>query len=221
VVPIRTAAKLVKSDDVLGFQWWCAKRWHVAQACVAGDGQRQQADDERQHSEEGEIAAVGHEQPDLATRDRRPVGATRLNVLVRPSAHGLRHGTRCPRPAHRAIERLALDTSHFAGRSWSRGATVPSRVRPLEDYLSNKYPIQSDRLRRRLVNEGVFERRCTCCKLDTWMDQPIPLELDHIDGNHQTNALDNLRLLCLNCHSLTPTFRGKNKRPAPTLNSAA
>jgi len=53
------------------------------------------------------------------------------------------------------------------------------------------------------------------------MDQPIPLELDHIDGNHQNNALDNLRLLCPNCHSLTPTFRGKNKRRAPTLNSAA
>ena len=125
------------------------------------------------------------------------------------------------RVLHRAIERLDLDTSHFAGQSWSRGATVPSRVRPIEDYLSNKYPIQSDRLRRRLVNEGVVERRCSCCKLDTSMDQPIPLELDHIDGNHQNNALDNLRLLCPNCHSLTPTFRGKNKRRAPTLNSAA
>jgi 5-methylcytosine-specific restriction endonuclease McrA len=94
-------------------------------------------------------------------------------------------------------------------------------VRPIEDYLSNKYPIQSDRLRRRLINEGVLERRCSDCKLDTWMDQPIPLELDHIDGSHQNNTLDNLRLLCPNCHSLTPTFRGKNKRPASKIDSAA
>jgi hypothetical protein len=47
------------------------------------------------------------------------------------------------------------------------------------------------------------------------------LELDHIDGNYQNNALGNLRLMCPNCHSLTPTFRGRNKRPAPTLDSAA
>jgi hypothetical protein len=125
------------------------------------------------------------------------------------------------RVLHRAIERLGLDTSHFAGQSWSNGAKVSHRMRPIDDYLSNKYPIQSDRLRRRLINEGVLERRCSCCKLDTWLEQPIPLELDHIDGNHQNNALENLRLLCPNCHSLTPTFRGRNKRSATTLDSAA
>lgn len=125
------------------------------------------------------------------------------------------------RVLRRAIDRLGLDTSHFAGQSWAKGKRVSHRLRPIEDFLSNTYPIQSDRLRRRLINEGVFERRCSGCELDSWMSQPIPLELDHIDGNHQNNALQNLRLLCPNCHALTPNFRGKNKSCASALDSTA
>lgn len=43
------------------------------------------------------------------------------------------------------------------------------------------------------------------------MDKPIPLHLEHIDGNHLNNNLNNLTLLCPNCHSQTPNFRGRNK----------
>jgi hypothetical protein len=125
------------------------------------------------------------------------------------------------RVLRRANKRLDLDTSHFTGQSWSRGTTVRRRARQIEDYLSNAYPIQSGRLRRRLINEGVLALRCSGCKLETWMDQPIPLELHHIDGNHENNELTNLRLLCPNCHALTPTYRGKNKRSTSKLDSAA
>jgi len=83
---------------------------------------------------------------------------------------------------------------------------------PLEDILNGKHPqYQSNKLRIRLLEEGYFQYKCYSCNLTEWLNNPIPLELEHIDGNSSNNKLDNLTLLCPNCHSLTPTFRGKNK----------
>lgn len=52
--------------------------------------------------------------------------------------------------------------------------------------------------------------KCECCGLETWLDKPITLELDHIDGDTRNNVKSNLRLLCPNCHSYTDTWCGKN-----------
>lgn len=51
--------------------------------------------------------------------------------------------------------------------------------------------------------------KCECCGLEQWQDKPIPLELHHIDGDRYNNELDNLQLLCPNCHALTSNYRGK------------
>ena len=56
----------------------------------------------------------------------------------------------------------------------------------------------------------VRPRRCATCGLDTWNGQPIPLELDHTDGNPTRHAPDNLRLLCPNCHAQTATYKNRN-----------
>lgn len=83
--------------------------------------------------------------------------------------------------------------------------------RAIEDYLSNKYTITSDKLRRRLIKENIFPYQCNSCKLTEWLGKPIPIELEHKDGNHFNNNLSNLEILCNNCHAFTPTYRGKNK----------
>ena len=83
------------------------------------------------------------------------------------------------------------------------------KARDLEDYFSNKYPMQSDKLKRRIIREGVFPRECAGCKCAEWKGSVVPLELDHIDGDHGNNAKENLQLICPNCHALTPHYRVK------------
>ncbi len=111
---------------------------------------------------------------------------------------------------HRAIKRLQLDTKHFTGMGWKIGNHTP--VKDINDYLSNKVYIQTFKLKNKLLRDNIFQSICSECKLIEWNNKPIPLELDHIDGNGLNNSLSNLRLLCPNCHALTATYRGKNKK---------
>ena len=109
----------------------------------------------------------------------------------------------------KAIKYFNLDTDHFTGRAWRKGRTFAPH-RPLSDYLENKQTIQSYKLKKRLLKDGVFKHICQVCNNTHWLSKPIPLELHHIDGNSNNNSLDNLQILCANCHALTDTYRAKN-----------
>ena len=110
----------------------------------------------------------------------------------------------------KAIHHYQLDISHFSGQAWNKGKTLPPR-HSLHAYLTNKVAIQSYKLKNRLIKEQIFKHQCVSCNRTKWNGLPIPLELDHIDGNNKNNRLENLRLLCPNCHALTPTYRSKNR----------
>ena len=78
--------------------------------------------------------------------------------------------------------------------------------------LSGNHPsFQSYKLKGRLLKEGIITYQCAICLISDWNGKSISLELDHIDGNSSNHSLENLRLLCPNCHSQTDTFRSKNK----------
>lgn len=111
----------------------------------------------------------------------------------------------------RACIRFNVSTSHFTGMLWSKGKTVGPK-RPVEDYLSGKCCISSDALKKRLIQEGILQHKCLFCQGTEWNNKPIPIELDHIDGDHENNTLKNLRILCRNCHAQTNTYAGKNKK---------
>lgn len=57
----------------------------------------------------------------------------------------------------------------------------------------------------------LYGYKCSECGISEWNNKPILLECDHIDGNHSNNKPSNLRLICPNCHSQTPTYKNKNK----------
>jgi len=80
---------------------------------------------------------------------------------------------------------------------------------PYEQYI-REGRVQSNKLRIKLLREGLKEAKCERCGNVEWLGLPIPLEVHHINGDKSKNELSNLQLLCPNCHALTPTYRGKN-----------
>ena len=91
--------------------------------------------------------------------------------------------------------------------AWSRGKILM----PIEEVFLDGKEWGSELLRRYLHSYELKEYCCDICSVTEWQGQHLTLELDHIDGKRDNNTLTNLRWLCPNCHSQTPTFRGYNK----------
>lgn len=86
------------------------------------------------------------------------------------------------------------------------------RDKQLKRFINgNSNTLCNKAIKKLLLRENFVSDECSSCKLTEWQGQKLTLELDHIDGDSFNNTLQNLRLLCPNCHSLTETYCGKNK----------
>ena len=98
-----------------------------------------------------------------------------------------------------------------------RGAIITrAQKMPNEQLFVAGRPRNRGNLKRRMLADGLKPNSCAACGLRGWLGQPLSMALHHINGDRLDNRLENLELLCPNCHSQTDTYSGRNvhRRPA-------
>ncbi len=111
------------------------------------------------------------------------------------------------------IGQYELNITHFTGMAWNKGVKgIGKPQRQFSEILVKNSYFQSYHLKLRLIRAGLKPDFCEHCG---WSEKTVggyvPVELDHINGDRHDNRIENLRILCPNCHSLTPTYRGRGK----------
>jgi predicted RNA-binding Zn-ribbon protein involved in translation (DUF1610 family) len=120
---------------------------------------------------------------------------------------------------HSRVKALELDISHF-GVSAIKRDYINFNKREFEEILVENSPNKSlNNLKKRLIKEGLLHYSCSKCGISEWNGAGLSLHLDHVNGISNDNRIENLRLLCPNCHSQTETYAGKNiKKKKKTYN---
>lgn len=105
--------------------------------------------------------------------------------------------------------------------AWAKGKSVYTDTRVKSKYsddliFKENTTVSNKVVKHRLMSNPSFEHKCELCSTKEWYNpfenkiKPVNLELDHINGNERDNRKENLRLICSNCHSFTPTYKGRN-----------
>ena len=104
------------------------------------------------------------------------------------------------------LDKFGIDVSYFTGQKWNKGLKHIDKTSrySLEDILQENINYKSSDLKERLVATSLKKNECEVC------GYAENLELHHINGNSYDNRLENLQILCPNCHAKTDNFRGRN-----------
>ena len=105
---------------------------------------------------------------------------------------------------------LSIDTSHFIGRNGI--SPYRRKIANEEIFVEDSKYLNMASLKKRIIEDNLIPYKCDKCgNQGEWLGKKLTLQIDHINGNHFDNRLENLRFLCPNCHAQTSTYAGKNK----------
>ncbi len=178
-------------------------------------------------STRGEVRRLlesGHSRAETARR----LGVSKSTVSYHARRLGMEIDERAARRYDWSVIQRYYDAGHsvrecrakfgFSSATWcqavKRGDAVarPTEM-PIEKLLAGSRSRRH--LKGRLVKAGLLAMRCRECGIERWRGQPLTLELHHINGNGRDNRLENLALLCPNCHSQTDSWGGRNSERVP------
>ena len=157
----------------------------------------------------------------------RRLGLSKATVSYHARRLGHEIDSRCARRYDWVAIQRFYDTGHsvadcveafgFSKQTWhaavNAGRIIPRpALTPIAELCVSGTQRSRGNLKRRLLREGLKEERCEGCGLHRWQGVPLPLSLHHINGDRDDNRLENLQLLCPNCHALTANFSGRKRR---------
>jgi transposase-like protein len=169
------------------------------------------------------LLRAGHSRTAIA----RELGISKSTVTYHARVLGIASNAACARRYDWEEVQRYYDEGHsitqcqlrfgFARKTFAdavKRAAIASRPlgAPLETYLIADRPHNRGNLKRRLIREGLKASRCEGCGISEWQGRPLSLALPHLNGDGHDNRLENLQLLCPNCHSQTENFAGRNVR---------
>ena len=107
------------------------------------------------------------------------------------------------------VKELNLDISHFMLLSRRHRASTSRKYEMKEILVDNSTYRNNETLKNRLIKDGYVKNMCDNCGLEYWNNEKLSLQLHHVNGINNDNRIENLQLLCPNCHSQTDFFSGR------------
>ena len=125
-----------------------------------------------------------------------------------------------PKTVRKKMDEFGVDYSHFTGRAWNKNPENPIYKGKYLPKLCEHSSLSSSNAKNLVFRLGLKQNKCECCGITEWQGNPIICELHHINGDPSDNRIENLQILCPNCHSQTDNFRSRNRKSTQEVLSA-